>query len=261
MKRVLIAAALAAVSIPAAAQTETQTQSPNAGAAGSSSPSRSTPIALSEMEIVGEVVKVNKGAKTIVVKDPAGKKMKVSVPAEVSSLDNIKPGNLLDMRYLQAVALSVGKPGQGGQSAEQDVRLAPQGGSEMTVKSKKMTGTVTEFDRSRQELTVRGTEGPVTFHAPEGFVNFDAVKVGDTVALQYTEAVAITAGKREAEGASGDRGFDRTSTPITPADRTDTDTRRPGSDPGYQQRNDPTRSPDMTTPPNQQPSQTPNTPR
>jgi hypothetical protein len=261
MKRALIAVALAAASIPAAAQTETN-PNPNANAATTSSPSRSTPVALSEMEIVGEVVKVNKGAKTIVVKDPAGKKMKVSVPAEVSSLDNIKPGNLLDMRFLQAVALNVGKPGQASQFTEQDVRLAPQGGSEMVVKSKKLTGMITDFDKSRQELSVKGPEGyPMTFHAPEGFVDFDQVKVGDTVALQYTEAVAITAGKREAEGASGDRGFDRTSTPITPTDRTGTDTRRPGSDAGYQQRNEPAQSPNMQTTPNQQPSQTPNTPR
>lgn len=257
MKRVLIAVALAAASIPAAAQTETN---PNANAASTPSPSRSTPVALSEMEIVGEVVKVNKGAKTIVVKDPAGKKVKLNVPAEVSSLDDIKPGNLLDMRFLQAVALNVGKPGQAAQFSEQDVRLAPQGGSEMVVKSKKLTGMVTDFDKSRQELSVKGPEGyPITFHAPEGFVNFDTVKVGDTVALQYTEAVAITAGKREAEGASGDRGFDRTSTPITPTDRTGADTRRPGSDTGYQQRNEPAQTPNMpTTPANQQPSQTPN---
>lgn len=251
MKRVLIAAALAAASIPAAAQSESD---PNAA---TTDPSRSTPVALSEMEIVGEVVKVNKGAKTIVVKDPAGKKVKLNVPAEVSRLDDIKPGNLLDMRYLQAVALSVGKPGQAARASEQDVRLAPQGGTEMVVKSRKMTGMVTDFDKSRHELSVKGPEGyPITFHAPEGFVDFDQLKVGDTVSLQYTEAVALSAGKREAEGASGTRDFDRTTTPMTPTDRTDTDTRRPGTDPGFQQRNEP-----MQQPANQQPSQTPNTPR
>lgn len=242
MKRTLIAAALAAA-VPAAAQTD---------------PSRSTPVSLSEVEMVGEVVKVNKAAKTLVVKDPSGKRLKLDVPAEVAGLDDIKPGNLLELRYLQAVALNVDKPGQGASQSTEDVRLAPQGGAEMVVKSKRLTGTITGFDTTRKELVVRGPEGSISFHAPDGFVDFEQVKVGDTVSVQYTEGVALSAAKREAEGASGMRDFDRTTTPNAPNDRTGGDTRRPGSDPGYQQRNEPAQSPHMQTTPNQQPSQSPN---
>lgn len=249
MKRLLIAAALAAASLPAAAQTGAQP--------APQTPSRSTPFAVSEVEIVGEVAKVNKSARTIVVKDPAGKKVKLSVPADVIGLDQIKPGNLLDLRYINAVALQVAKPGTMPRfAAEEDVRLAPQGGSpsEIMAKTKRMSAMVTDFDKSQRELTVKGPEGyGMTLQLPDAFMDWDSVKIGDTLAIQYTEAMALTAGKREAEGASGARDFERTSTPM---DRTDTDTRRPGSDPSYQQRNEPTQPPA-----NQQPSNMPNQPR
>lgn len=255
MKRLLIVAALAAASMPAAAQTPTPspTQTPQ--------PSRSTPFAVTETEIVGEVVKVNKSAKTIVVKDPAGKKLKLSVPADVTTLNDVKPGHMLDIRYINAVALQVAKPGAGTTfTAEENVRLAPQGGSpaEITAKTKRMSATVTDFDQSRREITVKAPEGhSMALMLPETFTDWDSVKVGDTLAIQYTEAMALTASKREGEGA---RDFERSSTPMPSTDRTDTDTRRPGSDPMYQQRNEPTQQPSGNTP-NQQPSNTPNQPR
>lgn len=238
MKRLLIAAALAAASLPAAAQTSTP------------QPTRSMPFAVSESEFVGEVVKVNKGAKTIVVKDPGGKRMKLSVPADVIRLDEVKPGHMLDIRYVDAVALQVAKPGASAPfAADENVRLAPQGGtpSEITAKTKRMSATVTDFDRSRRQLTVKAPEGlNMTLTLPETFADWDSIKVGDTLAIQYTDAVALTAGRRDAE---------RTSTPM-PSDRTDTDTRRPGSDPLYEQRGDPAQPPA-----NQQPSNLPNQPR
>lgn len=243
MKRLLIAAALAAASLPAAAQTSMP------------DPSRSTPFAVSEVEIAGEVVKVNKGARTIVVKDPSGKKVKLSVPSDVTSLNEIKPGQMLDIRYVNAVALRLAKPGASAPfAAEENVRLAPQGGmpSEITAKTKRMSAMVTDFDRSRREISVKGPEGHnMTLLLPETFADWDTVKVGDTLAIQYTDAVALTATKRD---------FERSETPA-PADRTDTDTRRPGSDPSYQQRNEPTQMPGAPSPANQQPSNTPNQPR
>lgn len=245
MNRLLIAAALAAASVPASAQTSMP------------QPSRSTPFAASEAEIAGEVVKVNRGAKTIVVKDPAGKKVKLSVPPDVTSLDDIKPGQMLDIRYVNAVALQVAKPGAAAPfAAEENVRLAPQGGSpsEIMAKTKRMSATVTDFDRSRRELTVKAPEGHnMTLLLPETFMDWDSIRVGDSLSIQYTEAVALTASKREGEGA---RDFDRSSRPTAPSDRTDTDTRRPGSDPGYQQRDQP-----MQPPANERPSDAPDQPR
>jgi hypothetical protein len=263
MKTLLIAAALAGLSVAAGAQSET----PAAPAAGapSAGPLKSEPIAVSEVELTGEVVKVDKSAKTVTLKDPAGQRIKLNVPADVTTLDNVKTGNVMDVKYISAVAVSVSKPGAAAPSAaEENVRLAPRGGTpaETLARTRRMSGTVLDFDKSRREITVKGPEAAkMTLTLPDNFMDWDSLKVGDTLGIQYTDAVALSATKREDESA-GSRDFSRSSTERPAGDRTGTDTRRPGSDPMYQQRNEPLQAPGRDqTPANQQPSQAPNTPR
>lgn len=236
MKKLLVAAALAAAPLAFA-----QPRMPAAAL-----PSRSEPYSLQEVETVAEIVKADKAKRLLTVKDAAGKKFKVHVPAGVAGLDAMKPGALLELQYLPAQAIALDKPGESSSFIAQDsVGLVPRGAthSETTAKIRRMSAMVMDFDRSRGVITLKGPDGMnADLAVPEGYSGWDGLKVGDSLAVQYTEAQALSAGLREAEGASGARDFER-SLPPAPQDRTGTDTRRPGTDPLYQQRNEPSSTP------------------
>lgn len=250
MKNMLIAAALVSIAAAASAQTESRP--------ASASPMTGETIAVKESQTAGEVLKVNKAQKIATVKDAAGKQFKVRIPADVQGLDQIKPGAMLDLKYLPAVAFSIEKPGAAPHAmGEQSVRLAPRSGtpSEVAAKAKMMTATLLDFDRANQQITVKGPDGgEMTLQAPETFSGWDQLKTGESALIHYTEAVALTAAKSGGERAAETRDFERSSDRYVP-DRTGSDTRRPGADPGYQERQEP------APPANQQPSQMPHHPR
>ena len=55
-----------------------------------------------------------------------------------------------------------------------------------------VTGTITKINTPNRVVTIRGENGhEIEVHADEGVRNFDQIRVGDTVSLDYLNAVAI----------------------------------------------------------------------
>jgi hypothetical protein len=106
----------------------------------------------------------------------------------------VKPGDLFRLRYIEALALSLNKGGKASGSETQAVKLAPKGGTPggAVVNTKQMTTVVTAVDRPTRTLTVRGPQNnAVTLKVAEEVRAFDDVGVGDTIAVTYTEALAL----------------------------------------------------------------------
>jgi hypothetical protein len=156
-------------------------------------------IAAIQAEATAKVEKVDQDGKTVTIKDPAGNTVKIEVPPDVQSLKGIKPGMLLDIRYLQATALAFAKPGVRPGFQEETVTLVPKDGSgQAVVNTKEITGMVQDLDRSKRTVTVKGPDGRTHMLAvPEDVEGFDQVKTGDTVVLRYSEAVALAASKQD----------------------------------------------------------------
>src|SRR5690242_10157244 len=54
------------------------------------------------------------------------------------------------------------------------------------------TATVTAVDASTRMVTVKGQDGaPITFQASDQVRNFDQIRVGDLVRVEYTESIAV----------------------------------------------------------------------
>jgi hypothetical protein len=133
--------------------------------------------------------------RTVTIKDPAGKKVTLSVPPDMS-LDQMKKGSLLDVRYVEAEAVAIGKPGVPASAAVETVTFAPQGETpaEMTAVTKRVTGMVKDIDRMKRELTVTGPDKrDITLRVAADVPGFDQTKIGDRAAVQYTSAIAISA--------------------------------------------------------------------
>ena len=151
-------------------------------------------VVVAESQAFVEVVSVDQTARNVVVRDSRGAKATISVPPEAQNLDRVKPGDRFTVRYLEAVAVSVRKGGTASASEVQTVQLAPRGGTPggKVVNTKNITAVVSEIDRPSRTLTVRGAKDEgVTLKVADAVQSFDDIAVGDTIALSYTEALAL----------------------------------------------------------------------
>ena len=65
-------------------------------------------------------------------------------------------------------------------------------GAAVAAQTVKITATITGIDKSTREITLKGPQGNLaTVTASPDVTNFDNLKVGDQVDLQYIEALAI----------------------------------------------------------------------
>jgi hypothetical protein len=171
----------------ASAQGETAAQAPVIAGA----------ITVAAVDAVAKVLKADPTLRTVTINDPQGRKVTIDIPPEVP-LAPIKKGALLDVRFVEAEALAIGKPGAlPAETAEQNVTFAPaQGGtpSEIVTTTKRVTGMVADIDRSKRELTLQGPgKKSITLKVIPAVSGFDDIKIGDTAVIDYTEAVALTA--------------------------------------------------------------------
>ena len=177
------------------------------GEVAAPSPDKGGTIAVTAVDAVAKVLKTNQTLRTVTIKDPEGKKVTIGVPPEVP-LDQIKKGSLLDVRYVEAEALAIGKPGVPPSEEEQTVTLAPLGGNpaEVTATTKRVTGMVQDIDRSKREVTLKGPGAkPLTLKVIPDVPGFDEIKIGDTAVIDYTEAVALSAVKHPSGKAASSR--------------------------------------------------------
>lgn len=151
-------------------------------------------IGVTESEAVVELVSVDQKARTAVMRGPTGATFTLNVPPEAQNLDRVKPGDLFRMRYVEAVALALHKGGAASASETQVVKLAPKGGTPggAVVNTKQIKAVVTAIDRTARTIAVRGpNQGTMTLKVADEVRSFDDIGLGDTIALTYTEAVAL----------------------------------------------------------------------
>lgn len=159
-----------------------------------------------EKPVVSETIKVSAAVKAvdydkrlITLQGPDGKAFTVEAGPEVKRLREIKAGDMVVVRYTQALAAELKKAGatSAGVTVKEDARIAKAGQAPGVKGTREAKATVT-ID------TVDLKNNIVTFTGPQGNVNIVAVqrpqmrefiktlKAGDKVDLTYTEAVAVS---------------------------------------------------------------------
>jgi len=138
-------------------------------------------------------VAVDKATRTLTLKGP---KRTVDVVAgdEVKNFDQIKIGDRLVVKYVEALTLELkktkGKPDAKAEVAA--VRAAPGAkpagavGREITI-----LADVVAVDPKKSTISLKGPRGNVVDLAVQNPDHFKVVKVGDQVEAVYTEALAV----------------------------------------------------------------------
>jgi hypothetical protein len=152
-------------------------------------------IGVGEAEAVVKLVSIDRTARSAVVQGPTGATFTLALPAEAQNLDQVKPGNMFRIRYVESLALELRKGGTASASEVQSVSTAPKGATPggMVIRTRQLTAKVHAIDRGARTLTLVGPrEGAVTpLKVAPDVRAFDEVAIGDTITVSYTEAAAI----------------------------------------------------------------------
>ena len=149
--------------------------------------------------LTAEVVAIDRVDRTLALLGPDGNVVAVEVGHEARNFDQIEIGDQVNVEYYEAVALYLGKHGQ---KPEEDVGL-------VVARSKKgekpgvvvaeavdVSATITAINKKKRKITLKGPDGKKFKTKVDKSVKaFDTLKVGDSIHVRYTEAIAITVEK------------------------------------------------------------------
>jgi Cu/Ag efflux protein CusF len=143
---------------------------------------------------------IDQQTRHVTLKTEDGKSMTIVADARVKNLAQVHVGDVVEVAYREALAIDVipgGAPastvveGAAG-TAKPGTKPAAAGARRVTV-----TATIEAIDEATQHVTLRGPEGKTMEVKVQNPENLKKGKVGDSVRLTYTEAVAISVRKAE----------------------------------------------------------------
>ena len=169
-----------------------QPVSAQTGVVTSSSPGKVG--AAQTVDVSATITAIEKSTRTITLKGPKGDEVKVEAGPEVRNFDQLKVGDIVDMRYRETLALELKKGG--GMKVEKTEKAgavgAKPGETPAGVVGRQVTvvGDVIKVDGATQTVTVKGPQRTVELKVrdPE---QFKLIAVGDQIQATYTEALAL----------------------------------------------------------------------
>jgi hypothetical protein len=150
-------------------------------------------------EITARVDAVDQAKRLLTVTGPRGNTVTLKVGPDVRNFDQVQAGDKLTVRYLDAVALVVRKPGEAPSATEAAaVAVAPKGQKPagLMVETVEATGTVEAVDYGKRTVTLKGPEGRSrTIKVDPSVKRLQEIKKGDQIVARHTEGLAIYVSK------------------------------------------------------------------
>ena len=146
-----------------------------------------------------KVLAVDLKNRTLDVQGPSGNKWVLEVDERVKRLPEVKPGDHINIKYYEALAVSIKKPGTAkvGKVKTEEIHRAGPGSSPAGVMIERTTANV-------EVLVVNKGDNSVTFKNTAGHTEWIKVKypnlkpyvkklkAGDIITITYDEAVALS---------------------------------------------------------------------
>lgn len=148
--------------------------------------------------VTATVESIDLATRAVTLKGPDGKVMGLKVSEEVKNLPQVKVGDKVTVTYYESIAAQIIKPGTGPASAAQQAVATAKPGEKPAgamVQQVTVIATVEAIDKTTQHVTLKGPEGKTVEVKVKNPKNLEGVKVGDEVAITYTEAMAISVEK------------------------------------------------------------------
>jgi Cu/Ag efflux protein CusF len=137
---------------------------------------------------------IDKTSRIVTLKDPAGMLESVYCGPEVQRFDSLKVGDMVTFRYNESVVTALRRPGQAPRPTESAGVTRTPGANPGGVIAQQTTSTVTlqAIDAKTPSVTVKTDRGQVMSIRIQDAKNLEGYKVGDTVEITYTQALAVS---------------------------------------------------------------------
>lgn len=165
-------------------------------AAAADKPAPPKVAAASVVTMTATVQDIDVASRFVTLKDEDGKLRTVQVGEQVKNLAQVKVGDVVVARYVQAVALELKKGGSGVRSVTEKEELATAKPGEkpagVAAEQTTVVATVEKVDTKKRLVTVKGPRGNTVDVEVKDPKKLKQVKVGDEVEITYTEALALS---------------------------------------------------------------------
>jgi len=148
------------------------------------------------VKISAQVIGIAKETRTITLKGPKGKVVDIVAGDKVRNFDQIKLGDMVVVRYVEALTLELKKAASasGEVTVVEEVKRAKAGEQPGVAGGRKVSALaeVVAVDPKASTITIKGPRGnEVTLDVlnPD---QFKVVKKGDQIEVTYTEAIALS---------------------------------------------------------------------
>ena len=186
--------ALALVAAAFAATALAQKPDAKGGAAIVSAPGMATMATTTELS--AKVVAIDKATRTLTLKGQKGEAVDFVASADVKNFDQIKVGDMVVARYVQALTLELRntKAAAGAPKVREEAVKAKPGDKPAVAGVREVTAIadVTAVDPKKSTITLKGPRGNIVTLDVKNPDQFKVVKVGDQVEVTYTEALALS---------------------------------------------------------------------
>jgi hypothetical protein len=147
-------------------------------------------------EVTATVAAIDVPKRLVTLKGQDGKMLTVEAGEEVRNLPQVEVGDRVVVRYHEAIAAQIAEPGQKASASAMATR-APLGARPGAGLAQQVTATVkiTALDLARHSVSFTDPDGlaqTITVQEPKMRDFLKTLKVGDEVAVTYTEALAIS---------------------------------------------------------------------
>ena len=148
---------------------------------------------LSSVTVTATVTQIDQKTRAVTLKTDDGQEYSFVAGDEVKNLAQVKKGDVVSATYTEALATEVKKGGHTAAGSVTAAATAQPGAKPAGVVAQQTTVTiaVTAIDRTVPSVTFKGPAGNIRTIKVEHPELLQDVKVGDTVDITYTEALAI----------------------------------------------------------------------
>ena len=200
MRKVLIFVMIGAFLVASGIGAFAQEKKGEAASPGKSAPAEKKPKVVKERvaTVKATVEAIDLQNRVVTLKGPKGKVFDLKVGEEAKNLPQVKVGDEVVAKYYESIAVQVQKPGEVGGVAQTQAVAAAKPGERpagMVANQITITATVEAIDPKKTFVTLKGPQGKVVDVRVRDPKNLENVKVGDQVAITYTEALAISVEK------------------------------------------------------------------
>lgn len=148
------------------------------------------------IELTVQIAAIDRSTRKVTLKGPQGKTAEVIAGSEVRNFDQLKVGDRVVVRYIEALSLELRKATAGGRditataaAAQAEAGKRPGGAAAVQVT---VVADVIAVDPANMVITLQGPRGNIVDLRVQNPDHFKVVKAGDQVEATYTEAMALS---------------------------------------------------------------------